>query len=95
MEATGKEFVSTRWILTNQGDRQRWKTLLQPPTRWNHCGTLRLCSKRTGGEFNIQMLVIGKILVVDVSRAHFSPKCRRGLCTRLRDDNKPKYVEDC
>ncbi|CAK0826515.1 unnamed protein product [Prorocentrum cordatum] len=102
--AKGKEFISTRWTITNKGDVNapdvrarfvgrefKWKSpamentfAATPPLESLKYLLSRFQSRRRGparspGE--------RKILVLDVSRAHFHPKCRRELYIRLPEED--------
>ena len=102
--ANGKEFISTRWTITNKGDVNapdvrarfvgrefKWKSpamentfAATPPLESLKYLLSRFQSRRRGparspGE--------RKILVLDVSRAHFHPKCRRELYIRLPEED--------
>ncbi|CAK0871008.1 unnamed protein product [Prorocentrum cordatum] len=79
--AKGKEFISTRWTITNKGD------VNAPDVRARFVG--REFKWKSPAMENSRDSTIGerKILVLDVSRAHFHPKCRRELYIRLPEED--------
>ena len=87
-EARGNEFVSTRWILTNEGDSERLDILALFVGRESGHSF-----KHSGGFHHSCHEENGEIIVLDVSRAHFHPQSRRELYIRLpAEDSMPGPV---